>query len=432
MTIEERCCWHAANLSAGSNAVHSGCTRLGRCQQKLKPFQAFRADDSNTPNTSASDSSARTLADLAGHTNRTSPPPADQQSAVVSQGSSWRASTANTDSVQPLWRKPSFPFVVVIALATLPYDLAYQQYKSRSGGKAAYSPSAPSSRTPASTGHSSSSSSSRSGLSSRPARHAKPQATAEHDQTPLSAPSSNIDVVKREAAAAAAAVGSNHSQQQQQQQQQQSPVGTINHGKASSARKLAAEASQAARAAKSAAAVAKGAASRSSSAAQAAADKQANTAGARSAAANAEAPPASSVSPSWGAAAGSAGPPAAAAAAAVPVDSWDVSDDSAMFSDEDAEQHAKAMVIELLTHPKVGHHTGPREGGPGRVAGMYMASQQRLHEAWPASPMLPWWPACVAVLKHNAALQALNGCCQPAVMRSSSLHCQLWPGLTRL
>jgi hypothetical protein len=37
-----------------------------------------------------------------------------------------------------------------------------------------------------------------------------------------------------------------------------------------------------------------------------------------------------------------------------PVDSWDSGDAGVSgFSDDEAEQQAKAMVIELLTHPKV-------------------------------------------------------------------------------
>jgi hypothetical protein len=47
------------------------------------------------------------------------------------------------------------------------------------------------------------------------------------------------------------------------------------------------------------------------------------------------------------------------------VDSWDAADSD--VSDVDAEQKAKAMVIQLLTHPKVGQLL-PEVWGTGTVA----------------------------------------------------------------
>lgn len=168
---------------------------------------------------------------------------------------------------QPLWKKPSFPFVVAIALATLPYDLASQHIHPRHS-------KARSSATSTSSG------------TSEPRRHAKAAGHSPAVSTPAPAPR-DITAVKREAAAAAAAAG--------QGSQHQRP-----HSSSTSQTRK---------------------------------------------------PSTSHHSEPWPlAAVGSGG----MGVPAHPVDSWDSGDAGVSgFSDDEAEQQAKAMVIELLTHPKV-------------------------------------------------------------------------------
>lgn len=258
----------------------------------------------------------------------------------------------------------------MITFVTLPFDLAYTQYPSGHSTKTAHNPagSVTCSRTASkprtsrfgNTGFGSSSSSS-TGAGSPP-RHAKPTAQSV-STTPASALASDIGAVAQQASAAAA-TASGKDTFRQQQEQQTAQHGTSHSGAAgagANAGRLAAEVANAAHAAESAAAAAQAAASRSSHAAQSASTKRSHTAPAKADAAAAAANAAfkrqptgttASVPPSWGAAAGVTEPSAAAAAAGRPVDSWDAGD-AGVFSDEEAEQKAKAMVIELLTHPKV-------------------------------------------------------------------------------
>lgn len=81
------------------------------------------------------------------------------------------APTATDTTPQPLWKKPSFPFVALIALTTLPFDLAAARQ------------------------------------SSTPPRHAKPTPAG----TARPAPTQDIAAVKQQAAVAAAAAGQGNS-----------------------------------------------------------------------------------------------------------------------------------------------------------------------------------------------------------------------------
>lgn len=168
-------------------------------------------------------------------------------------------------------------------------------------------------------------------------RHAKP--AVQHTHTPL--PAASVDDITDEAAVAAGL--------------RKPPSQTNTHIKAadvdgqvpgsSPARpnpeKLAAEVRQAAHRSQAAAAAAQTAASKSTRASQAAADKQ----------------QAAGFASSTASGSGFSAPAAAVSGFGVPsgtVDSWDSSDQAGLGSDEEAEQAAKAMVIELLTHTKVG------------------------------------------------------------------------------
>jgi hypothetical protein len=233
-------------------------------------------------------------------------------------------------SDQPLWKQASFPFVAAIAVATLSYDLAVGRHRIAYDTRPHHTPH----KAPGPSGSStSSSSSSVSSIDiSSLNRHGKP--AVQHPHIPV--PDASVDEIAQEAAVAAGL--------------RKPPTQPDTHIKAADSKvpgssparpnpgKLSAEVQQAAKKAEAAAAAAQSAATKSSRASQAAADKQ-HAAGFGSSAA-----------------AGSGFSKAAAAGFGVPsgpVDSWDSSDQAGLGSDEEAEQAAKAMVIELLTHPKV-------------------------------------------------------------------------------
>jgi len=147
-----------------------------------------------------------------------------------------------------------------------------------------------------------------------------------------------MQAAKQEAAAAAFGQEGHHQPQQSARKLSTSPA------------RLAAQAAKAANQASTAAATAEAAAARSSKATDAASKRRAETVPGKAETATGGAGLSSSGLPaSWGA------PGAAIAAAAdtlCPVDSWDA-DGYGSLTDEEAEQQAKAMVIELITHPKV-------------------------------------------------------------------------------